>query len=109
MLAVFTSYDLILTPTLALPPVPLGWHFQGADVEPMAVMANAARFTPFASVANLTGQPVAALPLSWNEGLTIGVSAFGRPYDEATLFRYNAQIEAARPWADRRPPSWRER
>ena len=105
VLAVFTSYDLILTPTLALPPVPLGWHFQGADVEPMAVMANAARFTPFASVANLTGQPVAALPLSWNEGLPIGVSAFGRPYDEATLFRYSAQIEAARPWADRRPPS----
>jgi amidase len=71
----------------------------------MAVMANAARFTPFASVANLTGQPVAALPLSWHEGLPIGVSAFGRPYDEATLFRYSAQIEAARPWADRRPPS----
>ena len=104
VLAVFSSYDLILIPTLALPPVPLGWHFQGAEVEPMAAMANAARFTPFASVANLTGQPVAALPLSWNEDLPIGVSAFARPYDEATLFRYSAQIESASPWAGRRPP-----
>ena len=98
VLAASSSYDLILTPTLALPPVPLGWHFQGAEVDPMAVLTNAARFTPFASVANLTGQPVAALPLSWHEGLPIGVSAFGRPYDEATLFRYRAQVEAARPW-----------
>jgi len=105
VLAASSSYDLILTPTLALPPVPLGWHFQGAEVDPMAVLTNAARFTPFASVANLTGQPVAALPLSWHEGLPIGVSAFGRPYDEATLFRYGAQVEAARPWADRRPQS----
>ena len=105
LLEPFSSYDLILTPTLALPPVPLGWHFEGADTDPMAVMANAARFTPFTSLANLTGQPVAALPLSWHEGLPIGVSAWGRPYDEATLFRYSAQIEAARPWKDHRPPS----
>jgi amidase len=104
-LAAFATYDVILTPTLALPPVPLGWHFEGAENDPMAVMHNAVRFTPFTASANLSGQPVAALPLHWQDGLPIGVSAFGRPLGEATLLRLSAQFEAARPWEQRRPPA----
>jgi amidase len=103
-LATFASFDVLLMPTLALPPVPLGWHFRGWETDPMAAMNNATRFAPFTANANLSGQPVAALPLYWHDGLPIGVSAFGRPLGEGTLLRLSAQFEAARPWADRRPP-----
>jgi amidase len=103
-LAAFANFDIILMPTLAMPPVPLGWHFRGWETEPMAAMNNAVRFTPFTASANLSGQPVAALPLYWHNGLPIGVSAFGRPLGEATLLRLSAQFETARLWADRRPP-----
>jgi amidase len=56
-------------------------------------------------VANLTGNPAMSVPLWWNdEGLPIGVHVLGRFGDEATLIRLAAQLEAAQPWAGRRPP-----
>ena len=55
-------------------------------------------------VANLTGNPAMSVPLWWNDkGLPIGVHVLGRFGDEATLIRLAAQLEAAQPWADRRP------
>ena len=55
-------------------------------------------------VANLTGNPAMSVPLWWNdEGLPIGVHVLGRFGDEATLIRLAAQLEAAQPWAGRRP------
>jgi amidase len=59
---------------------------------------------PCTPVVNVTGQPAVNLPLSWHEGLPVGIQAIGRLYDEATLYRLSAQLETARPWADRRPP-----
>jgi amidase len=96
-------YDAVLTPTLAQPPVPVGW-VTGAD-DPREQVRRAARFTPFTQVANLTGQPAVSLPLHWSDdGLPVGVQLLGRPADEATLIRLSAQLERARPWRDRRPP-----
>jgi amidase len=55
----------------------------------------------------MSGQPAVSLPLFWNEdGLPIGVQLIGRPFDEVTLLRLSAQLEAAAPWARRRPACW---
>jgi amidase len=96
--------DVVLTPTLALPPVPIGWQEEGASSAVDQLMRNVA-FTPFTAIANMTGLPAMSLPLHWNgDGLPIGVQAIGPPAGEAVLLRLAAQIESARPWAERRPP-----
>jgi amidase len=93
----WADYDLVLTPTLALPPVPVDW--QESEPDPLRRFERNALFTPFAPLANVTGQPAASLPFRWSEdGLPIGVQLIGRPADEATILRVSAQLEAARPW-----------
>jgi amidase len=102
IVAFFDDYDLLLTPTLAQPPVPIGAL---EDDDPWVQFANAGRFTPFTQAANITGLPAVSLPLSMSDdGLPIGVQLVGRPADEATLVRVSAQVEQARPWRARRPP-----
>jgi len=97
------TYHVILTPVTAQPPLRL--DDLGPDPEnPLAPLIRDATFVPFTATFNFTGQPAANWPLAWHEGLPIGVQAVGRPGDEATLFRLSAQVEAARPWSDRRPP-----
>ncbi len=96
--------DVWLTPTLAEPPVPLG-TFDSPPENPLQGLFRAATFLPFTPVCNFTGQPAMSVPLFWNsEGLPVGTHFIGRFGDEATLFRLAAQLEAARPWAGRRPP-----
>ena len=59
----------------------------------------------FTSLFNAAGNPAASLPLHWSrQGLPVGVQLVTRFGDEATLLRLSAQIEAAKPWRDRRPP-----
>ncbi len=96
--------DIVLTPTLALPPVPIGWQEEGAEGA-MEQLARNTLFTPFTAIANLTGLPAMSLPLCWSdEDLPIGVQAIGPPAGDALLLRLAAQVEEARPWAARRPP-----
>ncbi len=100
-----TGYDVILTPTVAAPPVPVGGLRNDAD--PQAEFSAIGAFTPFTALYNATGQPAVSVPLQWNaEGLPIGVMLAGRYGDEATLIALSAQLEQARPWADRTPPMW---
>ena len=93
------QYDVILSPTLASLPVPIG-QFMDSDIGEKlgAFMANTSMF-------NQTGQPSISLPLAWSEsGLPIGMmlsAAFG---NDALLFQLAGQLEQARPWADRRAP-----
>ena len=97
------DYDVWLTPTLGEPPLPLG-SFDATPDDPMAGMRKAAQFVPFTPICNATGQPAMSVPLFWNDqGLPIGTHFVGRFGDEATLFRLAAQLEAARPWGNRRP------
>ena len=96
------QYDVIVTPALAEAPVVLDdVHWQTDD--PMGLFTRSGAFTPFTAVANVTGQPAIALPLAEHEGLPVGVQLFGRPAREGDLLAVATQLEAARPWAQRRP------
>jgi amidase len=104
IVAFWEEVDVVLTPTLALPPVRIGWQeAAGGGIEQL--LRNLV-FTPFTAVANLTGLPAMSLPLHWSEDdLPIGAQVIGPPAGDALLIRLAAQIESARPWADRRPAS----
>jgi amidase len=96
-------YDAFLTPTLALPPQPVGWFNESGD--PAEDHHRELLFTPYTALYNMSGQPAASLPLHWSaEGLPIGVMLAALPGEDGPLFSLCAQAEAAAPWADRRPP-----
>lgn len=97
------NFDLLLTPTLAEPPLLLGELDSPAD-DPLRGLMRAAGYTPFTPIANATGQPAMSVPLHMQAGLPIGSHFVARYGDEATLFRLAAQLEQARPWSHLRPP-----
>jgi amidase len=97
-------YDALLTPALAERPLPLG-TLDTAAPEPMSTFTRSGLFTPFTPVFNATGQPGISLPLLEGEdGLPLGVQIVGRPAGEQALLALAAQLEGARPWAERRAP-----
>ena len=100
----FEGIDVLLTPTLGQTPAPLG-TFDSPPEEPLTGLFRAADYVPFTPPFNVTGQPGISLPLHWNDaGLPIGSQFVGRFGDEETLLSLAGQLEAAAPWADRRPP-----
>jgi amidase len=102
VVAFWTDFDLVLTPALALAPVPIGWLFETDD--PRAQFARALTFTPFTPVVNLTGLPAAAVPFGLDEdGLPLAVQLIAGPAADDILVRVGAQLELARPWVDARP------
>ncbi len=98
------NYDLFLTPTVAQPPWPLrALSMMDEDLD--AYFYNLFAHIPFTAQFNSTGQPAMSVPLHWTQDdLPVGVQFAARFGDEATLLRLGAQLEAARPWGDRRPP-----
>ena len=61
--------------------------------------------SPYTMIANVTGQPSMSLPLHWtDDGLPMGMLFTARLGDEATLFRFAAQLEQGMPWAGRQAP-----
>jgi amidase len=104
VIAFFAEYDLLLTPALAERPLPIG-ELHGCGESPMEDFARSGRFTPFTSLFNVTGQPAASIPVAMGEdGLPTSVQLVAKPLGEDTLLQVLAQMEAARPWAHRRPP-----
>ena len=99
-----SNYDVILQPTAAQPPLPIGvLNMDREDLQDM--FREMISFIPYTGIYNLTGQPSANIPLHWNaEGLPIGTMFTTRYGDEATLFRLAAQLEQARPWKDKYAP-----
>ena len=100
----FVNHDVWLTPTLGEPPVPLGTFAFSAE-DPFAMRRRIRIFDPFTYLSNTTGQPAMSVPLHWNaDNLPVGTHFVGRFGEEATLFQLAGQLEAARPWAGRKPP-----
>jgi amidase len=98
---VFRDFDVLLTPTIPSPPWPV-LKFEGRSVVPATL--GASEITPFTLPWNVTGQPAASVPAGFTDnGLPLAVQLIGRPHDETTLLSLSAQLEAERPWADRRP------
>ncbi|GAA1162683.1 amidase [Nocardioides aquiterrae] len=104
-LEALAPYDAVLTPTLATPPLPVG--AMRDDAHPEADFEAQKAFTPWTSAWNVTGMPAVSLPLHWtDDGLPVGVMLAARPAEEELLLALSAQVEAAAPWHDRRPPRW---
>jgi len=100
--SIFDDFDVVITPGAATGPSRIGQYQHRGGVSTLAMVASR---VPYFAVFNATGQPAASVP--WfldGEILPTSVQLVGRPSDEATLLALSAQIEAARPWADRRPP-----
>lgn len=97
------SYDMVLSPTMATPPHPLGLlSLSNADrsAQGVAVLQTVG----YTQIANVTGHPAMTVPLSWNEdGLPIGVQFLGRMNGEGALYQLAGQLEQAKPWFGRRP------
>ncbi len=97
-LAALSAYDVVLTPTLAQPPLPVGALRN--DDDPAADFEAQKAFTPWTSAWNVTGMPAVSLPLHWTpDGLPVGVMLAARPGEEALLLSVAAQVEVAAPWA----------
>jgi amidase len=91
-----TSYDILLSPTLATVPPRIGAF---ANPDPLQTLIATGRFAPFTAMMNLTGQPSISLPLARStSGLPIGVMFTSGLGTEGLLLRLAAQLEAANPW-----------
>jgi amidase len=105
VLAFWTDHDVLITPTLAKPPIEIGALEPAEGEPPIQMLLNSANWVPFTPVFNVTGQPGISLPLHQSQdGLPIGVQFVGPAAGEEILIGLAAQLEQARPWADRRPP-----
>jgi amidase len=103
IVALWERYDAVLLPALAQRPVRIG-EIDACSTEPWEDFRRSGRFTPYSALFNVTGQPAVSLPLFHaDDGLPLGVQLAGRPAGEGKLLSLAAELEAARPWAERRP------
>ncbi len=96
-------FDVVLTPTLARRPVPIG-EIHGRGPDPWGHYERSGHFTPYTAIVNVCGLPAISVPLYHGEdGLPTGVQLIGRPAREDALLQLVGQLEQALPWAERRP------
>ncbi len=95
-------YDLLLTPTLAVPPFPV--HMQGPEMIE-GRMVTAGQWLAFTFPMNLTGQPAASIPAGFTDRkLPVGLQIIGRHLDDPLVLKASAAFEQARPWKHAWPP-----
>jgi aspartyl-tRNA(Asn)/glutamyl-tRNA(Gln) amidotransferase subunit A len=95
------KYDLLLTPTLAVPPFPV--HIQGPEkIE--GRMVRSSQWLAFTFPMNMTGQPAATVPAGFTrDGLPVGLQIVGRHLDDQTVLAASGAFERVRPWAHKWP------
>lgn len=98
--------DLLVTPTMACLPPPVGAWRAGTEHDPRMALLNSYPMAVFTSLFNVTGQPAVSLPVHHDEatGLPVGVQLVAAPWQEHLLLRVARTLELAHPWAGRRPP-----
>ena len=100
--AIFDSFNVLVMPVMGGTALPVRrWEGKGA----LQTALGMGRFYPYCVPWNHLGNPAMSLPFGFGaDGLPLAIQVIGRPGDEATLLSLAAQIEAERPWADKRPP-----
>jgi aspartyl-tRNA(Asn)/glutamyl-tRNA(Gln) amidotransferase subunit A len=99
--AFFEKYDLLLTPTIACPPFPIGLD-NPTEIAGRPVAAYA--WIPFTYPFNMTGQPAASVPAGFTaSGLPVGLQIVGRRFADAAVLKASAAFERLRPWAQHTP------
>ncbi len=100
--AIFDSHDVLMTPVMGGTALPVRrWEGRGA----LRTVLGMSRFYPYCVPWNHLGNPAMSVPAGFGvDGMPLAVQLIGRPGDEATLLSLAAQLEAERPWADKRPP-----
>jgi amidase len=100
--ALFETHDVLVMPVMGGTALPVRrWEGRGA----LYTVLGMSRFYPFCVPWNHLGNPAMSVPAGFaDDGMPLAVQIVGRPGDEATLLSLAAQLEAERPWADRRPP-----
>jgi amidase len=99
--SMFDDYDVLLTPVMSAPAMRAG-AMEGRGA--IATYFWETGWVPFTILWNITGQPAASVPAGQSaEGLPVAVQLVGRHDDESTLLSLAAELEAERPWVDRRP------
>jgi amidase len=100
--SIYDDVDVVVTPGTATGPSRIGAYQRRGAISTLTLVAQR---VPFQAMFNVTGQPAAVVPWDLDgNGLPTSVQLVGRPFDEATLLSLGAQMEQARPWAQRRPP-----
>ncbi|EJL38418.1 amidase, Asp-tRNAAsn/Glu-tRNAGln amidotransferase A subunit [Caulobacter sp. AP07] len=101
----FADFDVILSPVLTTPPIPIGQI--AGDVPFETMFERLGRFSNYTTLHNIAGSPAMSVPLHWtDDGLPVGLQFAARAGDERTLFELAFELEAAQPWAHRRPAVW---
>jgi amidase len=100
--SIFDDVDVVITPGTATGPSKVGAYQRRGAISTLTLVSQR---VPFQAMFNVTGQPAAVVPWDLDsKGVPISIQIVGRSFDEATLLSLAAQIEQARPWAQRLPP-----
>lgn len=103
----FAGADLVVTPTVAVPPLPIG---SIASKRPREAFEHITPLGAFTAMFNLSGQPAASVPAGLSsDNHPLGVQLVGKPFDDATVLAVSRLIESALPWGGRIAPAFRAR
>jgi amidase len=99
------DFDVLLTPTSAILPPVAGTILAAQHAAPDQPVFDVVASVSFTAFGNVAGLPAVSLPLHWSDdGLPVGVQLVAGPWQDGALLALAAQLEQARPWAQRRPP-----